>query len=138
MTVSAPRGMITQFREGAREIAMAESLGQKQRRFARAIPRLIDMVHTLGLECTIGDVFRDPRAFGHYGAKRAYSSAHSNHKLKLAIDINLFRNGRYLSSTSSHRELGLWWMAQGEDHEWGGAHGRSDGNHYSIRHQGRW
>ena len=137
MTVSAPRGMITQFREGGREIAMAESLGQKQRRFARAVPRLIDMVHTLGLECTIGDVFRDPRAHGHHGVKRGYSSAHSNHKLKLAIDINLFRDGRYLSSTSSHRELGEWWMAQGEDHEWGGD-GRSDGNHYSIRHQGRW
>ena len=119
MTVSAPRGMITLFREGGREIAMAESLGQKQRRFARAVPRLIDMVHTLGLECTIGDVFRDPRAHGH------------------AIDLNLFRNGRFLSSTSSHRELGEWWMAQGEDHEWGGD-GRSDGNHYSFRYQGRW
>ena len=117
---------------------MVESLGQKQRRFARNVPRLIDMAHNLGFEVTIGDVFRDPRISGHYGVKKGYSSKYSNHKLKLAIDLNLFRNGRYLSSTKSHRELGEWWMSQGEDHEWGGAYGRFDGNHYSLSYKNGW
>lgn len=113
---------------------MSETLSQKQRRFAKLIPRLIDKAHELGFEVTVGDAFRDARAFGKLGEKVAYGNAFSCHKLRLAIDLNLFKNGEYLSSTESHRQLGEWWESQAPDHCWGGRF--NDGNHYSITHEG--
>ena len=108
---------------------MAETLRQKQSRFARMVARLIDQAFALGYEVTLGDAYRDPRVHGALGEKRSYSSSMSLHKQRLAIDLNLFRDGRYLSSTESHRPLGEWWEAQGGS--WGGRF--EDGNHYELR-----
>lgn len=108
---------------------MAETLRQKQSRFARMVARLIDQAFALGYEVTLGDAYRDPRVHGALGEKKSYSSSMSLHKQRLAIDLNLFRDGRYLSSTESHRPLGEWWEAQGG--AWGGRF--NDGNHYELR-----
>ena len=113
---------------------MSETLSQKQRRFARAIPRLIDKAHELGYEVTLGDAFRDPRVFGQVGEAKGYGAKGSCHKLRLAVDLNLYRDNVYLTDTEAHRELGEWWEAQGLDHCWGGRF--ADGNHYSFEHQG--
>lgn len=110
------------------------TLGEKQKAFAKAIPRLIDKAHELGYEISLGDAFRDPRVHGTIGEKVAYGHRNSCHKAKLAIDLNLFKDGVYLSRTEDHRILGEWWEAQGEDHTWGGQF--DDGNHYSFAHNG--
>jgi len=94
------------------------SLRKKQSEFARAVPRLIDRAHELGFEVTIGDCYRDPRC--------PYGSKSSRHKSRLAIDLNLFRNGRYLTETEDHAELGEFWETIGGI--WGGRF--DDGNHY--------
>ena len=93
------------------------------------VARLIDRAFAMGYEVTLGDAYRDPRVHGALGEKRSYSSSMSLHKQRLAIDLNLFRDGRYLSSTESHRPLGEWWEAQGGS--WGGRF--EDGNHYELR-----
>lgn len=93
------------------------------------VARLIDKAFAMGYEVTLGDAYRDPRVHGALGEKRSYSSSMSLHKQRLAIDLNLFRDGRYLSSTESHRPLGEWWEAQGGS--WGGRF--EDGNHYELR-----
>ena len=93
------------------------------------VARLIDQAFAMGYEVTLGDAYRDPRVHGALGEKKSYSSSMSLHKQRLAIDLNLFRDGRYLSSTESHRPLGEWWEAQGGS--WGGRF--NDGNHYELR-----
>jgi len=95
-------------------------LGNKQRLFARLVARLLDKAHELGFEVSIGDVFRAPQAHGDYGVQGPYGRAKSNHKLKLAIDLNLFKNGKYIRSTKGHKELGVWWEEQNELCRWGG------------------
>lgn len=112
-------------------------LGDRQRLFAKLVPRLIDKAHELGYEVTLGDAYRDPRVHGNVGEKKSYSSANSVHKDKIAIDLNLFKNGVYLTSTEDHRELGEWWEKQHEFARWGGNFTRADGNHYSFEYQGR-
>ena len=102
------------------------TLREAQSEFARMVPRLIDKAYELGYEVTLGDAYRDPRVFGAPGEKKGYGSATSKHKLRLAIDLNLFRDGTYLSKTQDHRKLGAWWEAQGGT--WGGRF--NDGNHY--------
>lgn len=106
------------------------TLRQKQSLFAKLAARLILKAFDLGYEVTLGDAYRDPRC--------PYGSEVSLHRQRLAIDLNLFKDGRYLTSTAAHRVLGEWWQKQHELCEWGGLGERNDGNHYSLRHQGRW
>ena len=94
------------------------SLRAKQSQFARMVPRLIDKAHELGFEVTLGDSYRDPRC--------PYGSKSSRHRSRLAIDLNLFKDGRYLDKTEDHALLGMWWEESGGI--WGGRF--EDGNHY--------
>ena len=109
-------------------------LGEKQELFMRLLPRLIDKAHELGFELRGGDLFRDPRVHGPIGVKMGYGHPKSGHKNKLAIDLNLFKDGKFLSTTEDHRVLGEWWEQQHELCRWGGRF--NDGNHYSLEHEG--
>jgi hypothetical protein len=111
------------------------TLRQTQSLFARKVADLIIQAETMGFEVTLGDAFRDPRLHGPMGTKQGYGAANSFHKQRLAIDLNLFKDGVFLEGTEAHRPLGEWWVSQGGT--WGGlfkhADGRPnpDGNHYS-------
>lgn len=111
---------------------MAETLGQKQRRFVRMIGLLIEYAYQNGYELTFGDAFRDPRLHGEMGTKGGYGAASSNHKVRLAIDFNLFKDGKFLEGTDDHKWLGEYWESMGGT--WGGRF--KDGNHYSLEHNG--
>lgn len=108
-------------------------LGTKQRIFSRMVADLILFAYERGYELTLGDAYRDPRVFGPVGTRKYYSSANSLHKERLAIDLNLFKDGAFLTRTEDHKELGEFWEAIGGT--WGGRF--NDGNHYSIEHNGR-
>lgn len=75
-----------------------------------------------GYEYTLGD------AYAKTGHKKG-----SFHYSKLAIDINLFRDGKYLSATSDHKKFGIFWENLHPDCTWGGDF--KDGNHYSFGEQ---
>ena len=108
------------------------SLLQMQMKFMRMLPRLIDRAHELGYECSEGDAFRDPRTNGAVGVQMGYGHKNSNHKNKLAFDLNLYKDSKYLEGNEAHRVLGEWWESQGGT--WGGRF--SDGNHYSLEFNG--
>lgn len=110
------------------------TLGQKQRAFTKLIPRLIDYIYEMGYEATLGDAFRDPRVHGAIGVKMGYGHPNSAHKSRLAIDINLFKDGVFLQNTEDHKIFGEWWEKQDPDARWGGRF--RDGNHYSFEHNG--
>ncbi len=110
------------------------TLGDKQKLFAKMVPRLIDKAHELGFQVTLGDAFRDPRVHGALGVKMGYGHPKSAHKNKCAIDLNLFKGGVFLSATEDHEPLGVWWEQQHPDARWGGRF--QDGNHYSIEVDG--
>ena len=103
--------------------------------FTLMVSELIQYAYDNGFEITLGDAYRDPRVHGAVGVKRSYSSANSVHKERLAIDLNLFKNGEYLTTTEDHRQLGKFWESLGGS--WGGRFSSPDGNHYSIEHNGR-
>ena len=106
-----------------------------QTEFARLVPRLIDQAFKLGYEVTLGDAYRDPRVHGDLGVRKSYSHPKSAHKVRLALDLNLFdKRGNYLESSEAHRSLGEWWEKQHAQARWGGRF--DDGNHYSFEHGG--
>jgi hypothetical protein len=106
-------------------------LNDKQINFARLIPRLIDKAFELGYAVTLGDAYRDPRC--------PYGSEVSLHKQRLAIDLNLFRKEGtqwvFCPNTEDHKVLGEFWESLDSDCAWGGRF--KDGNHYSLKHEGR-
>ena len=103
---------------------MVETLGQKQRRFTRMVADLIIYAYDNGYELSFGQAVRCDEC--KVGIKN------SLHKIRLAIDFNLFKDGVYCSSTEDHRPLGEYWESIGGS--WCGRF--SDGNHYSLEHNG--
>lgn len=112
------------------------TLRQKQSLFVVLVAQLIQHATGLGYELTFGETYRSPEEAARL-AKLRKGIATSLHTQKLAIDLNLFKNGQYLSSSDSHRPLGEWWERQHPLCRWGGRFKRSDGNHYSLEHEGR-
>ena len=102
------------------------NLGMAQRSFTLCVADLIIHAYEMGYEMTFGDAYRDPRV--------EYGHPNSTHRFRLAVDLNLFKDGKYLASTEDHRPLGEWWEQQHPLAKWGGRF--MDGNHYSFEWQG--
>ncbi len=96
------------------------SLRKQQSIFVRKLNILIGLAYELGYEITYGDTY--PGKFKH--------SKNSFHNKGLAIDLNLFKGGKYLTETSDHEFLGIMWESLGGT--WGGRFSSPDGNHYSF------
>jgi len=110
-------------------------LGEKQELFSKLIAQHILWLIKQGYQVRGGDWFRDPRVHGHVGEKESYSAAYSMHKSKCALDINLFKDGKYLTKTADHKFSGEKWESRHGLCAWGGRW--EDGNHYSLEHEGR-
>ena len=104
------------------------TLREQQTVFAIMAARLILKAGEMGYQVTLGDAYRDPRLHGDMGVKMGYGHVNSFHKRRLAIDLNLFKDGKFLEGSDAHRPLGEWWESQGGT--WGGRF--NDGNHYSL------
>lgn len=63
--------------------------------------------------------------------------AGSLHYVGLAVDLNAYRDGEYLTATEDYRELGESWKALNPDNRWGGDFHNADGNHFSMTHEGK-
>jgi len=99
------------------------TLRQRQSKFAFMVAQLIMFAYAKGYEVTLGAAF----------VNKDWESPHlkeGKHPLKLAIDLNLFNNGRYLRTTKEHLPLGEFWESIGGT--WGGRFSKPDGNHYEF------
>lgn len=108
----------------------------KQQLFSRLVAKLIQHANELGYEITLGEAWRPDETAKLYEEK-GIGSKNSLHRIRLAIDLQLFRDGKWLKETDDHRPLGEYWeklSTDGCECVWGGHWG--DGNHYSIAHQG--
>lgn len=112
------------------------SLGKTQREFTKCIGKLIIYVYSKGYELTTGDAYRDKRVHGDFGEKKSYSAAKSVHKLRLAMDLNLFLNDKYITDGTCPEfiDLGKYWESLHPLARWGGRF--KDGNHFSFEYWG--
>jgi hypothetical protein len=106
----------------------------KQLLFGKLVISLLTKALELGYQFKLGDAKRDQRLFGVPGVRKGYGHPRSCHKIQLALDLDLFKDGRYLGESEDHKELGLYWESLHPDCRWGGRF--SDGNHYSLTHEG--
>ncbi len=111
---------------------MSETLGQKQRRFLPLVAKLIDFAYAQGYELTEGEGYRTPEQAA-LNAQHGSGIANSLHTLRLAIDLQLFKDGIYLTDSTAYKTLGEYWKTLDPDASWGGDfHSRPDGNHFSL------
>lgn len=114
---------------------MSELL-DRQLAFAAAVPRLIEQAHRLGFGVTLGEAYRSPEEAKRL-ARAGLGIIDSLHTRRLALDLNLFKAGVYLTGSESYRALGRYWLSLSPDHRWGGDFRRADGNHFSLAYGGR-
>lgn len=110
------------------------TLREKQSLFARLVGELLLYADSLGYDVTFGEAYRSPSEAARL-AGLGLGIRDSLHTQRLAIDINLFKDGKYLSKAEDHKLLGEWWEKKHELCRWGGRF--NDGNHYSITHGGK-
>ena len=109
------------------------TLRETQSAFAEAAARLILFAVDNGYAVTLAEAYRSPEPAALY-AREGRGIANSNHTRRLAIDLNLFKRGRLLTSTDAYKELGEWFEGQHELARWGGRF--NDGGHFSFEHEG--
>ena len=107
---------------------------KKQSEFVSMVARLVIFAESQGYELTYGDAYRDPRAFGKIGEKGPYGRKSSCHKLRLAVDFNVFIAGTWQKKGTEPcwERLGEYWESMGGS--WGGRF--DDANHFSLEHEG--
>jgi len=106
-----------------------------QEEFAQSVARLIQKASQLGYGVTFGEAYRTPEQAALNAAKGSGIS-NSLHTERLAIDLNLFKDGMYITDDQGHRTLGVWWKTLGPKYRWGGDFKTKDFNHYSISPDG--
>lgn len=124
-------------------LSSGTTLHQKQVRFAHLTAELILQAEDRGFEITLGEAWRSIETAKYdtkYYADQRIGVADSLHTKRLAIDLNLFQDGKYLTKISDYEELGIWWEKQGTKTfptSWGGRFKRlKDANHFSMPDEG--
>lgn len=124
---------------GGQYIHVKATLGDKQRQFTQLVAKLVLRAQELGYEVTLGEAWRSTECAS-YKTKiyeeQGKGIARSLHTQRLAIDLNLFRSGKFLTATADYATLGQWWEGRCNLCRWGGRFKREDGNHFSVEHEG--
>lgn len=136
------------------------TLGEKQKLFVRCFAQWLPWALSKGYEFSFGEAKRSDEqaeinSIGQMGRETVaqlvqrifpgLSSALRNngkangirrtaHGNQLALDLNAFKNGVYLTKTEDWKELGEHWESLHPLCRWGGRFG--DGNHLSVEHDG--
>jgi len=112
------------------------TLLEKQWLFAESFADLVKFAVSKGFKVSYGETERTKEQAAIY-ARLGKGIKNSLHLKRLAGDLNLYKDGKYLDETEDHRELGKFWESlttPNAKHCWGGRFG--DGDHYSIEHNG--
>lgn len=104
-------------------------LREAQEIFALNIAQLIVIIFKHRFTCTLGEAWRTKEMAEIY-VERGIGILNSSHRKRLALDINLFKNGKYLKTTAVHKVFGDIWESMHPNNRWGGRYG--DGNHYEM------
>lgn len=110
-----------------------------QKAFSLKVAQLIGHAYSEGYSITFGEAYRPPETAELY-AKQGRGSKTSLHCDRLAIDLNVFKDGKYLTDAESYRDLGEYWESLGTSEiptRWGGYFSSGDANHFSVEYNGR-
>jgi len=112
------------------------TLSQKQALFCQNVALLIQFINSQeGYRCRFDEAFR-PKWVAEVYQREGKGSINSLHIDRLAIDLIVDINGVYREDTEAYRFAGTYWKSLHPLNRWGGDF-PSDGNHFSMEHEGR-
>lgn len=95
------------------------SLVNDQHKFLQDAAKLIIHAGEQGFKVTAGELFRSPEQQAIYVKTGRSKTQNSLHLSRLAIDINVFKNGK-LCGKEEMKELGAFWESLDPLNSWGG------------------
>lgn len=111
------------------------ALRDQQSKFVVLVAKLIEWSTTNGYELTFSEAWRSPEeAMIH--AKDGSGIVNSLHLVRLAVDLNLFKDGMNLTSKEDFAPLGAFWKTLDPLCCWGGDFQRPDSDHFSMTWHG--
>lgn len=111
------------------------TLLEAQKLFAKRIAYLIEALCERGYEVTLGEAYRPPEMAEIY-AKEHKGILNSLHCSRLAMDLNIFKDGRLLQTVDELEDVGELWEKSLEG-SWGGRFMPPDADHFSFEWEGR-
>lgn len=113
------------------------TIREQQAMFTLCVAKLILRAYELGYEMTFGEAWRTNEQAA-LNAASGKGISNSLHRDRLAIDLNLFKDGAFLSRSEDHKPLADYWKTLSPLCCWGGDFKPvADGNHYSMTFGGR-
>ena len=108
------------------------TLREKQSIFLKNVALLISWAFDNGFELTGGELQRTSEQQEVYVNEGLSKTMNSQHLKKLAIDLNLFVNGKYQRNREAYRALAEYWKSLHPDnvagYDWGW-----DANHFEMK-----
>jgi hypothetical protein len=107
-------------------------LTQKQSIFAQNVALLLQYIRLKDFQVTLGEAFRTEAQAKIY-AQEGKGIIDSLHRKRLAIDLNLLKDGLYFSQSSYYEPFGVYWETLHPLNRWGGRFKRVDANHFEMQ-----
>ena len=95
-------------------------LSEKQQVFTRQVAQLILWIEQQGWACTLGECYRTIEQQRRYVEQGKSQTMRSKHLERLAVDLNLFLDGKYQHGVEAYRPLGEYWKQLDSANRWGG------------------
>jgi len=113
------------------------SLRKQQSLFAADTAKLFNWLVAKGYEWTYGEARRPLELQQIYVARGSSWTLNSYHINSLAIDLNIFLDGKLLTSKEDLQEIGDYWESLSPDNSWGGNWDKKfDTPHFERRNRG--
>lgn len=87
------------------------TLGQHQEAFMRDVSKLLIYLHQNGYEVRGGELLRTPEQQEIYMRTGKSKTSKSNHLVKCAIDLFIFKDGQWLQDKASLEPIGRYWCS---------------------------
>lgn len=96
------------------------SLLSNQNTFALNVAQFIVWLNANYYKATFGEAYRPQEMQDIYFKKGLTKKKYGKHQDRLAIDLNIFRDGKLLTSAQELKLVGTKWQSMNKSNRWGG------------------
>lgn len=108
---------------------------ETQQLFTSLLADFLLQLEVLGYKITLGEAWR-PDEMARLYAQQGKGITNSLHCMRLAIDLNIFKDGKFLQTVEDLTPVGeMWEHMSNDDHRccWGGRFAQPDSDHFSVQ-----